>query len=394
MAYRNDIFKPGTKEKPGHYYAPAGEDFMTKWNLRPGDMVGIKQGPNGENFMNNIDIGNASLRGITFINDASNTKPIEIGWFGMGSRCVDVKFLGNGVPSIPYGFKLWDPKQLGISFGCVGDIEVAYIEVGGAAMGMQLSTKIGAAYVYPVNYQRAHIHHLYIHDVSDEAMYLGWVNDSPILMELNIHDIKIRNAGRDGIQTRNTRKVLIENCDLDGIGTRGDWGHDHGVLFGNCIDGAVMRNVKMRNVHGCGIFNGGFGEFVIENNDIESKSPSIFARAYNPDRATSDWGDSEKIGFQRHIVTGNVLTPANGVATEVLVKPEAGKRVEFIAKNNKTSGKWNMPASVIKTLENNGPDVSTKPVPVPVPVPEPVPVPTAKKVVAEMYDDGTWAYKK
>lgn len=375
---RTDIFIPGTKEKPTWYYAPDGEDFMKKWGLSPGDTIAIRTGPAGENYMNNIDLGHAIVKGITFINASTNTKQIEIGWVGMGSQCVDIKFLGNGSPSIKYGFKLFDQKQLGLSFGCVGDIEMSYVEVDGAAMGLQLTTKTG--YAYPVNYQRANIHHLLIKNVSDEAMYIGWVNDSPILMEIWVHDNIIRNSGRDGIQTRNTRKVLIENNDLDSVGMRGDWGHDHGILLGNCVEGGIVQRNTLKNIDGIGIWNDGFGNFTYSCNEIHAKGEALYSRPYNPDRP-DDWGDSEGIGYQKVTATDNTLTSDKGIAGAWLYNDSANKVVELTAYNNLTSGVWKINPSVKFTQTNNNlfaVPACGKIVPLPLPEDDPKP-PTKPK---------------
>lgn len=349
--YRTDIFIPGTKANPVWYYAPAGENFMQKWGLNPGDTVAIRVGPAGENYFNNIDIHNAVINGITLINHFGNRLQIDIGFIALGGQARDIKVLGNGSPFLKYGFKFFDSKHFGLSISSVGDFEAAWLEFDGCNMGVQVVTTTYETYV--ANYQNVNLHHLLVKNVSDEALYLGWVNDSPILMDLWVHDNIIRNSGRDGIQTRNTRKTLIENNDLDSVGMRGDWGHDHAILLGNNKDGAIVRNNKVRNTHGIGIWNDGFGNFLYQCNDIQSQGEALYTRPYNPDRATTDWGDSENIGFQTVTAKDNILTSDKGIAGAWLYMPQANKVVTFMATNNKTAGRWGIPAGVLFANTNN-----------------------------------------
>src|SRR5829696_2953959 len=95
MAYRNDIITCGTYASPIFYYLFPGENFNTKHGLNPGDVVGIKQGAGGQNFVQYIDLGAGSVNGITFIPDPTNPIQIEIGWFRCGAKGRDVNVRGK-----------------------------------------------------------------------------------------------------------------------------------------------------------------------------------------------------------------------------------------------------------------------------------------------------------
>jgi hypothetical protein len=365
--YRNDIFKPGTKANPTWYYAPSGEDFMSKWGLLPGDTVAFKIGANGEDYMNNVDLGNAKVNGITFINDASNTKPFQLGWFGMGANCMNVSFMGNGSKSVQYGFNLFDPLHMALSWQCVGNLEAAWFTVDGAGMGAQLVAIPGV--VYPVNYQKFYLHDVEIRNVKQEAVYVGYVHYDPdVLMDFTARRIKIRNSGRDGIQTRNTSKTLIEDNDIDSVGMLHDYGHDHGILLGDNIDGAVVRNNVLKNVQGIGIWADGWGTVNMECNTIQAVNWGIMTR--NIAVLNGENTDPQNIGYVHYTLKNNTITPGNGVTMESYFDGQ-GKTATIEAYNNQCPDKFNL-ASGITFLHNNNTltiiPQCTANIPVPLPV--------------------------
>jgi hypothetical protein len=365
--YRNDIFIPGTKASPTWYYAVSGEDFMAKWGLLPGDTVAFKIGANGEDYMNNVDLGNAKVSGITFINDPSNKTQFQLGWFGMGGRCVNVKFLGNGSKSVHYGFLLFDRNHMGLSWSCVGNVEAAYLECIGA-MGVQVVTIEGN--VYDANFQKVYLHNIYVHDTSDEAFYMGYVHDSPILMDLTIDSCTVRNSGCDGLQTRNTIKTTLTNNYLDGVGLINRYGHDHGILLGNNAQGAIVRNNVLKNVHGIGIWNDGFGDFLYECNDISANNWGVMSRStLYPLGAGTPSADPQNIGYQSQIIKNNTITPGNGVAVESYYESN-GRVISISTANNRTSGVFNISSGINYSATNNGATVTPNcPTAIPVPLP-------------------------
>lgn len=329
--YRNDIFTPGKE-----YYQFDGENFNTKWGLNPGDVVGIKAG-----FYPNIDLGLGVTDGITFVNDGGVA---QIGWFGLGAGAKNCKMLGNGVSGLKYGFKLTDKDHFALSWGCVGDLEAAFIEVDGASMGVQLVTLPGVT--YPLNYQRLYAHDLLIQRTLNEAMYLGYVHDSPIPMDLKIERVTIIDSGRDGIQTRNTGSVLIQDCTLDGIGLEGNSDHAHGILFGSNSNGGTVKNCKVKRVAGCGIWNGGWGDFNYECNEIQAQAFGIMSR--------SSEGDVQNIGRQSQVIKNNKIYSAKSIECYY---SETGKKISVDIENNQVSGTINIADGITKTLVNNGPNV-------------------------------------
>jgi hypothetical protein len=404
-AYRNDILVCGQiPYSKDYYYAGTGEDFMKAHNLQPGDTVAIKTGPNGEDTLRSLDLGLASLHDLVFINDRSNTKPVNIGWFGLGNNCYNIKMLGNGSPSVKYGFKFYDPNHFGLSWGCVGDLEAAWLVFDGCLMSAQLVTIPGTT--YPVSTQKLSIHDIISLNSNQESFYFGYVRLSPIQMDLQAYNLYIRNSGRDGIQTRNTKSVRIWNCDLDSIGMlfksdpNANWGQNHGILFSNVTDSGTVRNCKLNHVTGNGIWSDGFGDYVWENNNIQSDGETIFIRAYNP--GLSNWGDDNNTGYEKTVVRCNTLRSGKGVTLELMSDTAAHKSISFTATNNNCENVFHIPVGVTASLSNNGTSV----VPCSTPVPPNPPIPPApspkgiyhrgywtinnKRVYYVNYTDGTW----
>jgi hypothetical protein len=354
--YRNDIFIPGTKEKPTWYYAPTGEDFMAKWGLLPGDTIAFKIGPNGEDLMNNVDLSMTNVNGITFINDSSNKKDFLLGWFGLGRNCQDVKFMGNGSKYVYYGFTLWEPKNIGLSWSCVGNSEAAYFLSNGNAMGVQLVAIPGV--VYPLNYQKFHLHNATIKNSNQEAVYIGYAHyNGSVLIDFTGDSITVRNAGRDGIQTRNTSKTLIENNDIDSVGMLHDSGHDHGILLGDNINGAIVRNNKLRNVQGIGIWNDGWGDFFYECNNIQSVWWGMMTR--NIAVLNGENTDPQNIGYVHHVLKNNTFAPGNGITVESYFDG-AGKTNTIEAYNNQCPDVFKLVAGITFLHSNNTPATITQ----------------------------------
>jgi hypothetical protein len=365
--YRNDIFIPGTKANPTWYYAPTGEDFMNKWGLIPGDTVAFKIGANGEDYMNNVDLGNARVSGIVFINDSTNKKQFLLGFFSMGGNCVNVKMLGNGSKSVYYGFKFFHPDFFGLSWACVGNVEAGFLEMDSSKMGVQVITIKGN--YYAANYQTVYLHNIFVHNTSDEAFYLGYAHEPAILMDLTIDSCKVRNSGRDGLQTRQTIKTVLTNNDLDSVGMYHISGHDHGILLGDNINGAVVRNNVLKHIQGIGIWNDGWGTFTIECNNIQAEYWGMMTR--NIAWLGGVYTDPQEIGYVKQAIHDNVIKPGNGIVIECLYD-NGTKPATFNFYNNQTSGSYNIQTGVSFTQTNNSlqtiPSCGTSNIPVPLPV--------------------------
>jgi hypothetical protein len=343
--YRDDIFTCGTKAAPKNYYQFASEDFNTKYGLRAGDTVAIKVGPNGENFIDNIDLGLGSSSGITLVPDTGNKKEIEIGWIGLGGDAINWTINGK-TKYLKRGFLLTDKNHFGFSLGCVGNIEIANCHVNGASMGIQLLTMPG--HTYTLNYQRLYSHGNLIENTLNEGEYLGYVHDSPIAMDIHVDGDTLLNLGRDAIQTRNTDTVLIENVYADRIGMNNEETQNHGILFGSNSNGGTVRNSKVLNVTGIAIWNGGWGDFTYECNELQAQTMGIMSRSNYPE------GDVQNTGRQSQVIKNNKITSVKSIECYY---ESNGKKISVDAENNMVTGTVNISDSITKTVTNNGANV-------------------------------------
>jgi hypothetical protein len=362
---RTDIFVMGVPQNPTWYYAFAGEDFNKKFGLNYGDTILLRPGPAGENYYNNIDLGLAASEGITLIVQQDLKTPLLIGYIELGGKCKDWKIRGE-TNFLKYGIKFWNKDRFGLSLSCVGEFEASGLEMDGTAMGVQwIATD---QETYAANYMNGYFHNIFIHNTSDEAMYFGWSHIQTILMALRIDSIKIRNAGCDGIQTRWTTRTEITNCDLDSIGMRNRYGHDHGILLGDNIDGAVVRNNVLKHVQGIGIWADGWGTVDIECNSIQAVNWGMMTRNIAVLNGVNT--DPQNIGYVHYTLKNNTIIPGNGVTMESYFDGQ-GKTATIEAYNNQCPDKFNL-ASGITFLHNNNTLTTIPQCPSNIPVPLPV----------------------
>lgn len=345
--YRNDIFVCGEIPYSKDYYYSGAEDFMSKYDLQPGDTVAFKIGSQGQDTLRNVDMGLVqNCHDLVFLNDSGNKKRVNIGWFGLGNNVYNVKLSGNGSKYIDYGLNFYDSTHFGLSWGCVGNLETSYLKFDGCNIAFQLVTI--PTLKYPVDSQKLYAHHLLIENSKHESMYLGYVNNSPIAMDIKVDSVTINNSGWDGIQTRNTRSVLITNCTLNGIGTALHEGDEHGILFGGNSNGGTVKNVIMKNVKGVGIWNGGWGSFEYSCNQIQADVFGVMSRSTFPE------GDVQNTGKQSQLMSNNIINCAKAVECYY---ENNGKQISVDIQNNQTSGSINVSSGITQNISNNGANV-------------------------------------
>lgn len=344
---RNDIFVCGTHASPTNYYQFSNENFNTKWGLNPGDTVFIKQGAAGENYIESIDLGLGLSNGIVLMPDPSNTVVIEIGWIGVGAQGQSWKFNGHH-PTLGKGFMLTSTTHFGLSLGLVGDIEIANMWANGSLMGVQIVTTFSNT--YPLNYQRVYAHDNKYQNTINEAEYLGYVNDSPIAMDLRIERDTVLNSGYDGIQTRNTDTVTIRDCYLDSVGMLAVDPHSHGILFGANSNGGTVINNTLKHITGVGIWNGGWGHFVYKCNYVQAGVMGMMTRNSYPE------GDVQNTGGQWFDINNNTIVGTPAIQSYYEAN---GKPVYINMQNNNLSGSVDISAGISTYLQNNNSSIVT-----------------------------------
>lgn len=323
----------------------AGINFMTNFGLNPGDTVVIPSG---------IAFGHVELmdvNDIVFINEGPIQATIKsFNIYRSTARpgvpatvAQHAQVLGSGNPALQYGLKI-SGTNFAINWEAVGNLVFRRVEIGpGNAMGIKISTVPGLS--YPLNYQNLIIEDCYIHDVGQEAMYIGRDELGGPYIFPTIKRNKIRRSGRDGIQVRNAKNIVIEANDVDTVGTAGHVDHDHGILIGgNSYGGSVIFN-KVDHVPGYAMFFNGYGTYEIACNDFKSNGPTMFGKNYP---TFEDHLDSNS---QKYIIHDNILA-GNALALQAYDNNnEVTLTIQYF--NNKTSGGTDVQAGIIFTQSNN-----------------------------------------
>jgi hypothetical protein len=320
-----DVIRPG-----GDFWHNNGS-FNTQYGVNPGDTVVLRAGTYGH-----IDITNIS--GVTFINEGQ----VLVDSWNFNNGAINVKILGNGTAGIKYGIRFIGRANFASRCYATGDIEFGWLEVAGNLMGFQVKTDPGVG--YPLNYQRVLAHDLYIHDTGQEAIYFGSDNLGGPQINGRIWNVKTERTGRDGIQTRNGT-FIIEDCEVISPGLAGDNNHNHGFLIGGNTKNGTIRRCIGRNIPNFGIFCNGYGEILIECNDIQSGNSALFTKN------TEYWEDLQKVGYQNFTVRNNIFTSVRSIE---MGSNNANIAVRGNVTNNKCSGSVGVAGGITQSNNNAG----------------------------------------
>lgn len=164
------------------------------------------------------------------------------------------------------------------------DFEVGYVEVTGSGAGLYIKKNPEAGNTitqYP-NYvmKNIYIHHNYIHNTTNEGMYIGhtYPNGDPYdqgMIPIRLSNVEIAyntvsNTAWDGIQLSNaTDDCQIHDNIVTNFGTANASGQQAGIIMGANTTGQVYNNtVKSGTGNGIEIF--GYGTIKLYNNTVEN----------------------------------------------------------------------------------------------------------------------------
>ena len=193
--------------------------------VRPGDTVCIQGGVRGRLNLRNFQ--GTSIAPITFTNTGGQAVITSTEWVGLYVRNSRYfRITGTGDPSVAYGIRIAQSTNLGVNIAdSSSDFEIDHVEVSGAP-GQGITAKTEASCTLSRNTFTQYntvIHDTYIHDVSDEGMYIGssaYTGDKlvcngvtqtvypPVLRGVWIYNSTVVRTGQDGIQVGSA----VENC--------------------------------------------------------------------------------------------------------------------------------------------------------------------------------------
>lgn len=313
-------------------------DFNEKYGIQPGDTV-VLEGDYG-------DIDFKKIIGVTFVNRGQVTiRSITI-YPGGGAR--DIQVLGNQDPAIKYGIRCISPNgRFAMNFQSVGLMTFRGISTDGNQVGFKIVHAQGIT--YPLSTVDLTIEDCMVSNCSLEAMYIGADHLTGPFISGGIRRNVVQNAGWDAIQCR-VGEFIIEDNVCDQIGLKKAAGQDHGILIGGNTKSSIIRRNKLTNVSGYGIFNNGFGEQIIECNDLQCGGDGIMVQNYSA--AT----DTQKVGYQKFHILNNTIK--QGTSYAVRAYRNNTMPISVVYQGNKTSGQFQAQPGVVVTQGSNGPTVT------------------------------------
>jgi hypothetical protein len=282
-----DILVPGKDNWFQNY------DFNAKYGLKPGDTVILKG--------NYGDIDARNINGITFLCEG----PVSINSFTLYPGARDVNLIGDKSSPLKVS-----GTRFGIKWDSVGKMILQNIHVDGNPTGFKITHDPGV--IYPLDFVELEMDNCSAGNIKLEGYYIGANKLGGPFIKGKITNSKAFNCGWDGIQVRNG-SFTIEDCEVDNVGlvfAGGDpagAGQDHGILVGGNTKDSVIRRCKTSRVSGFGIFNNGFGNHIIEDNEIESKGVGIFVSNHGFN------SDLQKVGIQVFNIHRNKITSESGI---------------------------------------------------------------------------------
>ncbi|HVG11768.1 MAG TPA: hypothetical protein VM843_02140 [Flavisolibacter sp.] len=165
------------------------------------------------------------------------------------------KVLGDGDPSIKYGFKIGvrDVSSSILQLGNSTNTEVSNLEIYGGAIGVQSNADSGI--IMYDNYW----HHNYIHDLGNikrsggrsEAFYIGWTKGKGTALQVNcrIENNIIENITGDGIQVNNG-SFIIKNNIIRNYATASLYGQRSAFVLGGNVKAKVYNNFVQTGLGG------------------------------------------------------------------------------------------------------------------------------------------------
>lgn len=279
----------------------------------PGDTVNIPAGNYGL-----IDLGNIkgdATRPIIIRNKGGLVTLTQI---RLSNKMEYFKIMGNGHPGITYGIKIQNASNIAVAAAMVSDMELAYIEVAGAGVGIMVKKNPDAgdpSTHYP-NYtiKNIRIHHNYLHDIETEGMYIGSTmpqgdaSGIPIrLQNVEIYNNTLERIGWDGIQMSTTVGTnSIHDNVIRNFGTVNHSSQQTGIAIGGAATGSIYNNTIV-NGTGWGINAMGYGQIRITNNYIESVGANGIDKGAESIFADDRISGPESFPKQEIIISNNTI---------------------------------------------------------------------------------------
>ncbi|WP_246223649.1 right-handed parallel beta-helix repeat-containing protein, partial [Fulvivirga kasyanovii] len=284
------------------YVVRAGDKVIDNdWiNLPAGSTIGIKTGGREPIIFRNFH-GTAD-KPFIFINCDG---PVKISGDLPGIKLHNsshIRLTGTGSAD-DYGIVVAGTRPFGVvaELGTT-DFEIDHLEIKGTkSAGIAARTRPvcdGSTNRGTFVQRNTIIHHNYIHDVADEALYIGgshWHTSFPTISEcsgkvlyepelegVRIYNNRVENTGRDGIQVGSaTRDCQIYNNEIINYGRNNITVHQSGIQINPGTVGEIYNNY-IKGGTGRAIFLNGFDNQVYNNLIVDCSKDAIHIGDRNP----------------------------------------------------------------------------------------------------------------
>ena len=251
-----------------HIYGPyvadavAGAGRVSNFpHIQPGDRIEITPGMR-TSTLRIWGLSGTAERPIVIINKGG---PVD---FNGGGHSIEIdagkyiQFVGVGEDSIDRGIHIRNGSTKGIRLGesYAHDIEIGFTEIDHTKIGISFGTKYPAG--APPVARNIHVHNNYVHNITDEGMYLGKSRDQDagafsttegLVVEYNT----LENIGYEAIQIRGNRGPdnVVHHNRIVNAGMNRDGGpNDMHAIYGNDVHQVRVYNNFIQGSARAGIY--------------------------------------------------------------------------------------------------------------------------------------------
>lgn len=259
------------------YFSNYTSNFNTARSVAEGSIIKLAPG-----YYHGIDI--AWITDVTFESEYS-ADSVVFDYVNFREKGTHVGLIGH--PAAGRNIKIRNANAFfGIGCYSTGRLRFENLEIHHAVQGIQVKT-VSDIDEEPynlsiLNYQALITKNIWIHDVDQEAFYIGSDVPAPLIpINWVAYGLVVNRTGRDVYQYRNGDYMWMKNCTMDSVGLNHEDPHAHGVLVGTTTKGAWIENVTGSNIYGYGFQLNGYGRVTIKNCNITSRMNTVFIKNYD-----------------------------------------------------------------------------------------------------------------
>jgi hypothetical protein len=201
-------------------------------------------------------------------------------------KAIHVGLLGHPAAGRNVKIRSTNGGFFGMGIYATGRIRLENLEIYNVSQGIQVKT-VSDIPTAPYNlsrltYQALVTKNIYVHNVSEEAFYIGSDVAAPLIpISWTGYGLVCDSIGRDAYQYRNGDWVWLKNCMMNHIGLKHELTQSQGFLFGTTTQGGYIENVSGSDIWGNGMMINGYGTLTIKDCNITSRMNTVYIKNYD-----------------------------------------------------------------------------------------------------------------